>query len=290
MITRSKNTFSRWTFLKWILATLLIFAGLDGASRAGEKFTHDPFVPIDPIMPLSQVKPGMKGECLTVIKGSDIVSFNAEVVDIMSNLGSPKNLIIIKVSGPVVEATGGIASGMSGSPFYINRKLVGAIGYGWNFTDHFHCLVTPIEDMLEIWNNPEIIPSFGLAPVIANTPQSEESDLQESISHRAASEDVTSAGDDDATCARDELPQDVVIEEISPASPDIPISRDIVITRDISLSGDIKASWDLLVSRDRAASRGKPDSLDSVFISGVSNRIASNITEVMGVEAAPFAG
>ncbi|MDR3164467.1 MAG: hypothetical protein LBU13_02720, partial [Synergistaceae bacterium] len=125
------------------------------AASEREKFKHTPFVPTDPIIPLSQVKPGMKGECRTVVKGDAVVSFEAEVVDILDAGSSPEKLILIRASGTVVEKSG-IAAGMSGSPFYIGGRLAGAIGYGFNFTDHRMGLVTPIEEMLEIWNNPEI--------------------------------------------------------------------------------------------------------------------------------------
>lgn len=128
------------------------------------------FVPMDPIMRISQVKPGMRGECRTVIRGTEIVSFPAEVVDVIKNDGSPRNLVMIKVSGEVIERTGGIASGMSGSPFYINGKLVGAIGYGWPFSRHDLGLVTPIEDMMALWDNPEVIPSFDAALIIPEKP------------------------------------------------------------------------------------------------------------------------
>ncbi|MDR3075852.1 MAG: hypothetical protein LBU26_01010, partial [Synergistaceae bacterium] len=298
------------TFFSVALAALLILAANPETGTAGEKFRHEPFVPTDPIMPLSSVKPGMKGECFTVVKGSDIVSFNAEVIDIVNTGGNPRNLILIRVSGKVVEATGGIAAGMSGSPFYINRRLVGAIGYGWSFSDHFQGLVTPIEEMLEIWNNPEIIPSFGLAPVIAEEPPSKDIALPQPKSRRAVSGDITSgdaaSGDEapeDATAdggiSGDTEPNDVVIEEILPASSDMPVSRDVIISRDVFSSADIRASWDLLVSRDKTISRDRTISRDigisrgaaqGLFVSGVSKRMAASMIETLGAEALPFGG
>ena len=47
-----------------------------------------------------------------------------------------------------MEQTGGIAHGMSGSPVYINGKLVGAVAYGWGFADGTIGMITPIEDMV----------------------------------------------------------------------------------------------------------------------------------------------
>ena len=268
MSTRSKSAFSRGIFLKLIPALLLISAGLCGCAAAGEKFTHDPFVPADPIMPLSQVKPGMKGECFTVVKGSDIVSFNAEVIDIVSTLRNPKNLILVKVSGRVAEAAGGIASGMSGSPFYIDNKLVGAIAYGWHFADHFHGLVTPIEDMLEIWNNPEIIPSFDPAPMIAETPPPKEPELQESWNGTAENgESYDDPQEDGEEQGEDMTDEDAWEDE----------------------SAD-DAAWNLLLSRYSGTSPDRSPSRNVVFISGISERMASQITDTLGVGTVPFGG
>ena len=312
MYKHSKFAFLRAILLKSVPALLLILAGLIGGAYAGESFTDDPFVPKDPIMPLAEVSPGMRGKCFTVIRGVDVVSFDLEVVDILGTLGNPNNLILVKASGPVAEAAGGIASGMSGSPFYIDGKLVGAIGYGWSFTDNFHGLVTPIEDMLEIWNNPEIIPSFDLAPMIAETPPTEDLKFSERWSRLLTDDEITDdedadVSDDDGSTdnggeiyedaayedsAEDELPDGVVIEEEEVVTPSFDLSIDIS-------ADDIIASWDLLVSRDRRPSRGgdtednggnTDESLQTVFISGLSERMASEITEILGVQPAPFGG
>ena len=113
-------------------------------------------------MRVSELKPGMKGEARTVLQGVDIVSIPVEILEVVPKQGSPKNLILIKVDGKAAEKTGGIAAGMSGSPVYVKGKLIGAIGYGWDFSTHRMGLVTSIEDMLKIWDNPERIPSFEI--------------------------------------------------------------------------------------------------------------------------------
>jgi hypothetical protein len=277
------------------IALTAAFALCAAASAAEPKFKHEPFVPTDPIMPLSKVRPGMTGDCLTVVKGTQVTSFRAEVIDVVRTGGNPQNLILIRVSGPVVDATGGIASGMSGSPFYINGRLVGAIGYGWSFADHFQGLVTPIEEMLEIWNNPEILPSFDPAPLIAEAPPSKDAESRDMPPPRAASADVTSGDAEDAG--------DVVIEEVLPSSGDVelPAPRDPAVSGDvIPSSADIRASWDILVSRDRAISRDRTISGDakvktrgskgSLFVSGLSARMSDAVTKLLGAEAVPFAG
>ena len=72
-------------------------------------------------------------------------------------------MILAKFSGPLIEQTGGIAQGMSGSPVYIDGKLLGAVAYGWSFTNSRIGMITPINDMLKLWNVPtkeEIRPSM----------------------------------------------------------------------------------------------------------------------------------
>ena len=102
------------------------------------------------LYPLEAVHPGQKGEARTVIRGEEIVTFPVEILSILPRKGSPSNLILVRADGPVIEKTGGIAAGMSGSPVFIDGRLVGAIGYGWNFSDHRLGLVTPIEDMRKV--------------------------------------------------------------------------------------------------------------------------------------------
>lgn len=113
------------------------------------------YIPSSPTLDVKDIRPGMKGRALTVIEGNKVVSFPVEVVSVIPRKGVPEHLVMIRASGPVINKTGGIASGMSGSPVYIDEKLIGAIGYGWNFTEHDLGLVTPIEDMISVWEWPD---------------------------------------------------------------------------------------------------------------------------------------
>jgi len=106
-------------------------------------------------MPVEEVKPGMVGIAKTVVSGTKIEEFGVEVLGILKNQGAAGDLILVRTSGDVIERTGGIAQGMSGSPVYINNKLVGAIAYGWALTDHKVGMVTPIADMLKLWDMPD---------------------------------------------------------------------------------------------------------------------------------------
>lgn len=113
------------------------------------------------LMPMKDIKVGMRGTGRTVITGRRIETFEVEVLGILANNKVNDNLLIngksilVKVSGDVISRAGGIAAGMSGSPVYINGKLAGGISSGWVMTDHTVGLVTPIEEMLEIWEYPQ---------------------------------------------------------------------------------------------------------------------------------------
>lgn len=113
-----------------------------------------------PMLPAASIAPGMKGVARTVLRGRDIVTFPVDILSVIEHKGSPRHLILVRASGPLMEQTGGIAAGMSGSPVFVEGKLIGAIGYGWDFSDHRLGLVTPIEDMASVWNWPERLPSF----------------------------------------------------------------------------------------------------------------------------------
>jgi hypothetical protein len=126
----------------------------------------------------------MRGYALTVVSGREIVRFPVEIVSVIPRKGTPRHLIMIKASGPIIEKTGGIAAGMSGSPVYINEKLIGAIGYGWNFSEHTLGLVTPFEDMASVWNWPENPVSLPVTPLVLEKEpagrENEEADSKES--------------------------------------------------------------------------------------------------------------
>lgn len=101
-----------------------------------------------PTMPVSEIRIGDVGHALTVERGTRIDRFEVEVLDVLHDVGMPFPLILVRASGPLIERSGGIAAGMSGSPVYIRGRLIGAIGFGFREADHTLALVTPIEAML----------------------------------------------------------------------------------------------------------------------------------------------
>jgi len=101
---------------------------------------------------LPDIKPGMKGTGKTVFHGTKIENFDVEVIEIVSGDNEEGEFILARLNGKRLEESGGISAGMSGSPVYIEDKLIGAISYTWELSEHNLCLITPIGEMLELLN------------------------------------------------------------------------------------------------------------------------------------------
>ncbi|HEX5980039.1 MAG TPA: hypothetical protein VFY52_03030 [Thermoleophilaceae bacterium] len=102
----------------------------------------------DPIMPLGEVRSGMRCTGLSVVRGTEISSFDVEVIDVIADdpaTGGPR--ILIRVSGPAVDATG-IGPGFSGSPILCDGRNAGAISEGIGAYGNHVVLATPIEEIL----------------------------------------------------------------------------------------------------------------------------------------------
>jgi hypothetical protein len=100
------------------------------------------------IMKLAEIKTGMKGEGKSIFKGTQIESFPFTVLGVIEKFAPDKNLIIVELESPVFDNIG-IIAGMSGSPAYIDGKLIGAIAYGFQYSQKPIGGITPIEDILK---------------------------------------------------------------------------------------------------------------------------------------------
>ena len=128
--------------LRRVLLSALMALALAPAARAA-----------DPIMPLTQVRPGMQCVGLSVVRGTTISQFDVEVIDVIgaqAGLSGPR--ILVRASGPAVDATG-IGPGFSGSPILCPgaggvRANAGAISESIGEYGNHVVLVTPIEEML----------------------------------------------------------------------------------------------------------------------------------------------
>jgi hypothetical protein len=118
-----------------------------------------PAVAAEPILPLGQVTPGTVGEAVTVVRGNDTATFTVTVIDVLPDFEGLGPRILVRASGPLMDETGGIAQGMSGSPVYVTggdgvRRVMGAVSFGTGDDEGVIGGVTPIELMLEDANRP----------------------------------------------------------------------------------------------------------------------------------------
>lgn len=101
-------------------------------------------------MPVADIQPGMTGTGRTVFYGDEIEEFGVQVIDVMRNFYPKLDVILVRLSGATAEKAG-IVSGMSGSPVYIDGKLVGALAYSFGqFMKEPIGGIMPIESMLQI--------------------------------------------------------------------------------------------------------------------------------------------
>ncbi|MGH9749182.1 MAG: SpoIVB peptidase S55 domain-containing protein, partial [Candidatus Polarisedimenticolia bacterium] len=103
------------------------------------------------LMPLQAVRPGMEGTARTVFEGERLEEFRVEILGVLRNaVGPEQDLILGRLRGDKVEFTG-VVAGMSGSPVYIDGKLVGALSYRiGQFAKEAIAGITPIADMMRL--------------------------------------------------------------------------------------------------------------------------------------------
>jgi hypothetical protein len=103
------------------------------------------------IMPEDQVKAGMHGIAYTVFEGTKPEAMDVEILGVLRDMAGPQaDVILARLHGSKVEYTG-VVAGMSGSPVYIDGKLLGAIAYRiGEFSKEPICGITPAASMLEI--------------------------------------------------------------------------------------------------------------------------------------------
>jgi WD40 repeat protein len=115
-------------------------------------------------LPTSQLRAGMKGYGLSVFRGDKIERFDVNILGVLKKVNNGRDLILVKVGGNAnLERVSDIIAGMSGSPVYVNGKIVGAVAYGASFTKERIGYLTPIEDMLDAWDPalPQYPDGFG---------------------------------------------------------------------------------------------------------------------------------
>jgi hypothetical protein len=136
--------------------------------------------------PLSELKEGMRGTARTVFRGSTPEEFQVEILGIVPGAIGPKqDMIVARISGGEANRTS-VFAGMSGSPVYIDGKLVGAIAYSFPFAKEPICGITPIAQMLAIFEQNQNTKTRAREPRAVSFAQLAATEWQPSLPFQAA--------------------------------------------------------------------------------------------------------
>lgn len=117
------------------------------------------------MMSTDQLERGMPAVGKSVFQGTTITEFHLQIIGVVSKMNNGDDLILARVlDGPVVERESGILAGMSGSPVYVDGKVIGAIAFAPAFAKEPIAMITPISAMLRAWEQkpaPETLADLG---------------------------------------------------------------------------------------------------------------------------------
>ncbi|HWF38879.1 MAG TPA: hypothetical protein VG322_10195 [Candidatus Acidoferrales bacterium] len=133
---------------KWLALLALLFVTLAPPARPADAPTT---------IPVSDIKPGMKGEVYTIFEGDQVEKIDLVVIGILNDaLGPKQDVILVQLLGDKADKTG-VAAGMSGSPVYFDGKLAGALSLKiGNFTKDAIGGVTPIASMYDVAKSSDV--------------------------------------------------------------------------------------------------------------------------------------
>src|SRR5689334_3699190 len=135
------------------LTCLVMLGPLCGQAQQSASSTSGRSAGSAQIFPVVDLRPGMKGIARSVFSGSAPEEFGVEIIGVLPGFTGPRqSTIIAKLSGKNVDRTG-VFAGMSGSPVFIDGRLVGAVAYSFPFAKEPICGITPIEQMIDIFES-----------------------------------------------------------------------------------------------------------------------------------------
>lgn len=147
-----------------ITSLLLGFVSLNFAADAQTKQPIPGPAPlVVATMPVSEIRPGMKAVAYTVFEGVAPEPMDVEIIGVLRNANGPKSdLILVRLRGEKPEYSG-VVAGMSGSPVYVDGKLIGAVAYRvGQFSKEPIAGVTPIAQMMEINELDQSLPAESM--------------------------------------------------------------------------------------------------------------------------------
>lgn len=143
------RTFRGWGL--WVAALLAAWPLVATAARTPDAAAAaDPLISPEEMLSVDQVRPGMKGVGKSVFRGTRIEEFPVTVLGVLRKMDFDGDMILIRIDGgyPVTSGSG-VSQGMSGSPIFVEGRLIGALAFAWPFAREPVAGVTPIAQMLE---------------------------------------------------------------------------------------------------------------------------------------------
>jgi hypothetical protein len=115
------------------------------------------------ILPLADIRPGMKGVGRSVFAGGTVEEFPVEILGVLENSGPRQSIILARLGGAAIERSG-VLQGMSGSPVYIDGRLAGAVALSFPYSKDPVAGIRPIEEMLRSAESPPALRAARLEP------------------------------------------------------------------------------------------------------------------------------
>lgn len=135
-----------------ILSAILLIATASASQAAAQQSVATAKVNAPALFPLEDLRPGMKGTARTVFNGADTQEFGVEILGVLPGFPGPRQSAIIgRLTGSNVEKTG-VFAGMSGSPVYVDGKIIGAIAFSFPFSKEPIAGITPIKQMIDLFD------------------------------------------------------------------------------------------------------------------------------------------
>ncbi|HEX3940957.1 MAG TPA: SpoIVB peptidase S55 [Acidobacteriaceae bacterium] len=149
-----------------MLAAMLVYPAFSALAQAP---AGPPAGPVQ-TFPLSEVHRGLHGVAYTVFEGTEPEAMDVEILGLLHNaIGPGQDMILARLTGPKPEYTG-VVAGMSGSPVYVDGRLLGALAYRiGEFSKEPIAGITPIEQMLQVPENRAPAEDAGNGPASGTT-------------------------------------------------------------------------------------------------------------------------
>ncbi len=135
------------------LCNAVLALSLGEASPVPAAEVQEPWTGEPDVLALEDVTKGQQGYGLSVFSGASVERFEVEVLGVWQNLQPSTSYVLARLSGQGLE-TSGVIAGMSGSPVYIDGKLLGAVSFGWPFSNEAIAGITPAGAMRDMLDRP----------------------------------------------------------------------------------------------------------------------------------------